>query len=219
MLIQNNTKALGLKITLMPKALALVLINANANSNTTPLFRNQFYPFRNSALQFLSAPRLVHVTRHFADQVFLSIFLTEIRQIYYRKLFFLDSYEFYIFSYRNYNVGIKKWALNPCFQLVNEEFCLKNCWKKYHFMSNSILFNLACLSVALFSKDNLCTYIQFSVCFIILDTEKTNIDRKKLILNMFKTWSFFDKKLRNSVTKNVTALRKFLAFSISTKKT
>ena len=36
MLIQNNTKALGLKIILMPKALALVLINANANSNTTP---------------------------------------------------------------------------------------------------------------------------------------------------------------------------------------
>jgi hypothetical protein len=113
---------------------------------------------------------------------------------------------------------MKKWALSPCFQTVNEEFCLKNCWKKYVFMSNSILFNVACSPLAFLSKGNLCTSIQFSVSFIILDTEKTNIDWKILILNMFKTWSFFDKKLRHSVTKNVTALRSFFAFSISTKK-
>ena len=52
---------------------------------------------------------------------------------------------------------------------------------------NSIIFNVASLSLTFVSEDGLCTYIHFSVCFIILDTEKANIDRKKLILNLFKT--------------------------------
>jgi hypothetical protein len=112
----------------------------------------------------------------------------------------------------------KKWALNWYFQCVNEEFRLKNCWKKYHFVCNSILFNVAYVFLAFFAKDNLYTSILLSVCFIIQETKKNNIDWKKLILTILNTWEFFDKKLRNRVTKNVTALRSYFAFFISTKK-
>jgi hypothetical protein len=95
---------------------------------------HDLWPATKKRILICSVIRLVHVTRHFADQVFLKHFLDRIRRIYYRMLFFLASYEFNIFSFRNSSVGMKKWDLNSYFQLVNEAFRLKNCWKKYNFI-------------------------------------------------------------------------------------
>ena len=86
-------------------------------------------------------------------------------------------------------------------------------------MPNSSVLRIACLSLTWFSNDKLHISIQFSDCSLILDTEKFDVVWGKLLPNMYKTWSFFDEKLCNSVTKNVTALRSFFAFFSLTVKT
>ena len=51
------------------------------------IWKEFFFPLKLNT--FISSIRLVHVTRHFADQVFFQHFLAEIDKIHYGKLIFL----------------------------------------------------------------------------------------------------------------------------------